>query len=122
MPVFHRDAELDHPLDWVLLQNGPVVLYYRQDLLAEDIQRLKGIGYVVDEFDCSAWGNEQQLHADLAHKLSFPEYYGRNLDALNDCLGDLDIPRAGRVLVLLRYDLAAQRLPRVAWHVLDIVA
>ena len=29
------------------------------------------------------------LHAELKEKLSLPEYYGNNLDALNDCLGEL---------------------------------
>ena len=28
------------------------------------------------------------LHAELAEKLSLPEYYGGNLDALNDCLSE----------------------------------
>lgn len=29
------------------------------------------------------------VHAYLAKHLDFPDYYGNNLDALNDCLGDL---------------------------------
>ena len=28
------------------------------------------------------------LHAHLKEKLSLPDYYGGNLDALNDCLGE----------------------------------
>ena len=31
-----------------------------------------------------------QVHDYLKECLKFPEYYGRNLDALHDCLGDLD--------------------------------
>lgn len=31
----------------------------------------------------------QALHAYLAARLDFPEHYGSNLDALNDCLGDI---------------------------------
>lgn len=31
-----------------------------------------------------------QAHAYLAQILHFPDYYGANLDALHDCLGDLD--------------------------------
>ncbi len=30
-----------------------------------------------------------QLHEKIAEGLSFPEWYGRNLDALNDCLTDI---------------------------------
>lgn len=31
-----------------------------------------------------------QLHQELARKLSFPQWYGANLDALYDCLTDLE--------------------------------
>ena len=30
-----------------------------------------------------------QTHAELRRKLALPDYYGDNLDALNDCLGEL---------------------------------
>lgn len=32
--------------------------------------------------------DEEQLHRYLAEKLHFPDYYGKNLSALHDCLGD----------------------------------
>ena len=34
----------------------------------------------------------EEAHDKLARKLDFPEYYGRNLDALEDCLGDIARP------------------------------
>ena len=34
----------------------------------------------------------EQTHERLARKLGFPEYYGHNLDALEDCLGDIGRP------------------------------
>ena len=37
--------------------------------------------------------SKNQLHAILKEKLMLPDYYGRNLDALWDCLtGDIDLP------------------------------
>ena len=33
--------------------------------------------------------NRDQLHSMLQEKLQLPEWYGRNLDALHDCLTDL---------------------------------
>lgn len=33
--------------------------------------------------------NRAQLHQQLREKLDLPDHYGRNLDALNDCLGEL---------------------------------
>ena len=39
--------------------------------------------------DGAAIETREQLHDALARQLSFPDYYGRNLDALFDCLTDL---------------------------------
>lgn len=38
------------------------------------------------EIDCSEMNNEADFHKIIAQKLSFPSYYGKNLDALWDCL------------------------------------
>ena len=32
----------------------------------------------------------EQIHEYLAEKLNFPDYYGKNLDALYDCLTDIN--------------------------------
>ncbi|MBR0130059.1 MAG: barstar family protein [Firmicutes bacterium] len=34
----------------------------------------------------------KNVHAFLEKELEFPEYYGHNLDALYDCLTDIDAP------------------------------
>lgn len=36
--------------------------------------------------------NQETLHAYLARKLDFPDYYGGNLSALADCLSEICIP------------------------------
>lgn len=41
--------------------------------------------------DCSHIGNREELHRVFAEALSFPEYYGSNLDALHDCLTSLSL-------------------------------
>ena len=38
--------------------------------------------------DGSRMTQRDELHAHLKKKLSLPDYYGANLDALNDCLGE----------------------------------
>ena len=39
--------------------------------------------------DCSLIHTREDLHRVFAEALSFPEYYGKNLDALHDCLTSL---------------------------------
>ena len=39
--------------------------------------------------DCARLLERQPAHAYLAEALSLPDYYGKNLDALYDCLTDL---------------------------------
>jgi RNAse (barnase) inhibitor barstar len=38
--------------------------------------------------DCAKLATTAAIHAHIAKTLHFPGYYGANLDALNDCLGD----------------------------------
>ena len=48
--------------------------------------------------DGSQMSGRQAAHQHLAERLSFPGYYGRNLDALFDCLTDLKAPVTVRLL------------------------
>lgn len=41
--------------------------------------------------DCTRVHSLSGLHAELAALLSFPDYYGANLDALHDCLTDMAV-------------------------------
>jgi RNAse (barnase) inhibitor barstar len=123
MAAFRNEPDTWGRIDWLLMQNGPVSLYWREAYLDEDLRWLKEHGYRVDSFDASAWNSEVQMHRDFARTLAFPEYYGLNLDALNDCLSDLEIAdESGRVVVLRHFDTFANRISNVAWTVLDILA
>lgn len=39
---------------------------------------------------CGGIADKNELHARIAAALDFPDWYGHNLDALMDCLTDLD--------------------------------
>ena len=39
--------------------------------------------------DCTTIVSMAEIHDILARELSFPQWYGRNLDALHDCLTSL---------------------------------
>ena len=38
------------------------------------------------------FASAQQMHAFLRQQLGFPDYYGENMAALADCLGDISEP------------------------------
>jgi hypothetical protein len=122
MAVFRDDSDYQR-LDYSLLQNGCVTLYYRPEFLAEDVEQLKLLKYRIDNFDCAAWETQNDMHTAIANTLEFPPYYGHNLDAMNDCLSDIDVPNeGGRVLVFHRYDIFTAKMPQVSWNVLDLIA
>jgi hypothetical protein len=77
---FDRDAELTHPLDFLLMQNGPVVLV--QDDTGSLQKGLAQLGYDIVELDAGRWSDAAAMHQDLALRLTFPGYYGRNFAAL----------------------------------------
>lgn len=58
------------------------------------------------------------LHAALAEKLQFPEYYGANLDALHDCLTALGTPT---VLQIVDYPALEQNLGVYAQRFIHVV-
>lgn len=60
------------------------------------------------QLSARAWRTEQDVHQALAQALSFPGYYGRNLDALYDCLTDLTDTQ----LVIEDCAAAAERIER----------
>ena len=116
-----RDDEFQR-LDYNLLQSGSINLYYRPELLAEDVEWLAAHNYRIDSFDCASWQTEEDMYSAFATTLDFPDYFGRNLAALNDCLSDIDVPeKGGRSLVFHHYNAFAAKMSEVAWHVLDIL-
>lgn len=40
--------------------------------------------------DCGGIATKEELHECIAEALGFPDWYGHNLDALMDCLTDLE--------------------------------
>jgi ribonuclease inhibitor len=46
---------------------------------------------VLLNIDCEEIKTPELLHAYIAKKLSFPKYYGANLDALKDCMSDVSL-------------------------------
>jgi hypothetical protein len=118
----------DHPdewqrLDWRLLLHGPVTLYCRAAVLVEHVAWFQSNSYRIDELDCTRWQSAREFHEDVARVLGFPDYYGKNLNALSDCMSDIEVPeQGGRVIIWRRYDAFAARDPQAAQGILDTVA
>jgi RNAse (barnase) inhibitor barstar len=110
-------------LDFDLLRESPVTLYRSREVLAEHVAWLRQHSYAVHEFDCSGWSSEEDFHDAASQMLGFPSYYGRNLDAFNDCLCGIAVPEEGGIVLAFRsFDVLHRLLPKPAWHILDIVA
>lgn len=59
------------------------------------------LGLVVVTIDCTLAAGRDAGLARMAQALQFPEWFGANWDALQDCLGDLSwLPGTGYLLVL----------------------
>jgi RNAse (barnase) inhibitor barstar len=119
----------DNDLDRRLVSDGFISKFYRSTVLDETVVWLLEHGYQVQIVDAQSWTTEDDMHTAMALALDFPAYYGRNVDALRDCLRDVseaeygwDRHETGLVLVLLNYDRYLERAPRVAHAVLDIFA
>jgi RNAse (barnase) inhibitor barstar len=121
MACFDRE-NLNRP-DWAIFQNGWVAMYWRPEILDHDANWLASNQYNIYRFDCDRWTSKADALMDLGTALNFPEYYGQNLNAFNDCLSGIDVPIDGGVaLVLRRYDRFAEHSRDIAQLILDICA
>jgi RNAse (barnase) inhibitor barstar len=123
--LFDTSSDPDSDVGFRLLLNGPVRLYWRPETLEADLRWLSAHAYRIARIDASACITSRELLVAIGTPLDFPDYYGRSLDALNDCLRDVvDHDRAGSGLavVFTGYDSFAARDARTAQVVLEILA
>ncbi|MBT2640364.1 barstar family protein [Bacillus sp. ISL-39] len=103
-----------------LLLNGSVKLFWSNGILDKLISDISGEGFDIYTLDCSEW-DINNYHNDLRSTLDFPDFYGKNLDAFNDCLSNMVPKEKGIVLVFRNYDLFAKKAPQDAYHILNSV-
>jgi RNAse (barnase) inhibitor barstar len=119
MAVFNENGDLWQRLDWLILKNGWVSIYCKNEILEKDIDWFKNEKYSIVIFDCLSWENESEMHRQFKKNFNFPEYYGENLDALSDCLSYIEIYQTGKVIVFKKFDKINHSLQ---FHLLDIFA
>jgi RNAse (barnase) inhibitor barstar len=104
MAVFNAIGVNDQQLDWIILRDGGVALYWRPETLSDDLKWFAANGYRITEFDAGGWKSEEQMHDTLKSELAFPDYYGKNLDALNECIwDDVVVPDEGGLVLAFRH-------------------
>lgn len=128
MTAFNPAEDLSDDLAFELLSRSPVTMYFRANLLADATSRLESDGYQIVTFKSGTWSSES-MHDDFAQAFSFPAYYGRNLDALNDCMWDVanqeygwSPESTGLVIALSGYDGFVRADRKSANHILNIIA
>jgi len=108
--------------DIEILKDGPICKYYKNSILDEDIDWFIDNRFDVYEMNTKDW-NRNNFHKRIKRTLKFPEYYGENINAFDDCLGDMKNPRyKGVVLVFRQYDEFIKNSREDAEAILDIVA
>lgn len=100
--------------------NGSVIKFWRQSVMEKYIENIKKEGFDVYTFDCFNW-DKQTCLKEIGTTLGFPDYYGMNLDAFNDCLSDIVPDNEGLVLVFKNFDKFNEIYKETAYHVLDII-
>jgi hypothetical protein len=69
-------------------------------------------GFFVAVIDGEAAGSRAGIFTEMARVLRFPDYFGRNWDAVYDCLTDLSwLPAGGYVVVVDGFDHLATAEP-----------
>ena len=57
--------------------------------MSTDINGLKNKGYFVAHLDGKSNTTKKAFLENIGKAFNFPDYYGQNLDALEECIGDL---------------------------------
>ncbi|MGH9269450.1 MAG: barstar family protein [Acidimicrobiales bacterium] len=129
MGAFRNEPKEWERLDWSLFLNGFVHLFWRREVLEEAVRWLQDNGYAIRRMDASGWVSAEDFDDAISRALDFPDYYGRNLNALLDCLRDVgsyyygaDPDASGTAAVILGYDAFAARYRDLAQGVLDVFA
>lgn len=91
MAVWDASDELTHPEDYLLIQNGFVIMFHSRENLKISTDWLHSHGYHIAYVDTSEWGHIDDIHEPFAKALNYRVRYGRNISAIDDCLSDIAV-------------------------------
>ena len=121
MAVFNKYSHKCSRLDWAVLINGSISLYYKDEILNKDLEWLKRNYYQEILMDFSQICSEKEFHRTIKKMLNFPAYYGENMSALSDCLlYNLNVPdEGGLVIVLKKFHILYEANESLAHEILE---
>lgn len=124
MAAFNRYINNCSKIDWSILINGSISLYYDEDILEKDLEWLKSNQYENKILDFNTIDSIELFHNRIKEICDFPEYYGENMSALSDCmLYDLNIPYEGGIaLVFKNFNLFYEKDKTMAHEILERVS
>lgn len=130
MAIFKQTAEDMERLDYLILRDSPVALYFNRVDYENVCEWFRLHSYQMYHFDCTGWkvnnGKMEtvQIYDSLYEVLGLPPANnGYNLDALRDDFMEMKVSQeGGAVIELFRFDVIVNRMPQFAWHFLDIIA
>ncbi|WP_151999189.1 MULTISPECIES: barstar family protein [unclassified Imperialibacter] len=95
--------------DVEILKDGPICMYHNNGILNEDFSWFSDNNFEVFDMNCRTW-TKNNLHKKIKEVLFFPDYYGENLDAFHDCLGDmLNTKYRGLILIFRSFDVIVEQ-------------
>ena len=96
---------------------------YRVAQADEILDAARGSKLDLARIDLTGISDKEQLLMRIASALAFPRWFGRNWDALEDCLGDLAWRAGeGHVLIIEGFEHLRARRPDEFGVMLDILA
>ncbi len=99
MAVFR--SEDCNRLDFEILADGGVALYYQYEVLGEDLAWFALERYEVIQFDEEALDTIDSFHFEARLKLGFADDYEPTLEGLREGLSELFVPEQGGVALVL---------------------
>lgn len=112
-------------LPWI--RSGPL-FRVSTDAFAELTSMLSRRSFRLIEVDGSNMTSRRRAHAELASAFQFPDYYGHNWDAFNDCMGDFVEEHDGERVAVVWHNIAAAAavapatVAEVGWALLETKA
>lgn len=97
----------------------PGLFEWRGDPTRDVAGEARSLGWAVRELDTTGVGNAEQLYDRIAVMWDLPEWFGRNLDAVWDVLGDLAV--SPLLLVWTGYPEMAETDPELTQTLLELL-